>query len=196
VTAQTATAEVLTAEVRVLQVGSRQVTLSIYRQLDWVPAGEIEPFGRVCDSGNPDVIEVAGSHHGVLTRSSVSRAWRDCGHAGYPEGTAACKERSRLWSRVGAARNIPPPAAPAPPPTFAQPPWGVSHTPAEQLAYQGYHQAMAEWGREKEAQQRDVEKALRQFHEHPGHGWYIYQPSQELWERFGALSLIVLAGLR
>jgi hypothetical protein len=194
--AQTATVEVLTAEVRVLQVGSRQVTLSVFRQLDHVPPAEIEPFGRVCDSGDPDIIEAVGSHHGVLTRSSVSRAWRVCGHAGYPEGTAACKERSRLWSRAEAARNAPLPAAPAPPPTFAQPPWGVSQTLAEQLAYQGYHQAMQEWGREKEAQQREAEVALRRFYEHPGHGWYICQPSQELWERFGALPLIVLAGLR
>jgi hypothetical protein len=189
--ARTATVEVLTAEVRVLQVGSRQVTLSVYRQLDHVPAAEIEPFGRVCDFGDPDIIEAVGSHHGVLTRSSVSRAGRVCGHAGYPEGTAACKEWSRLWSRVETARNVPPPAAPAPPP-FAQSPWGQ----AEQLASLGYHHATAEWRREKEAQQRDVERALRQFHEHPGHSWHIYQPSQELWERFGALPLIVLAGLR
>lgn len=45
----TATVEVLTAEVRVLMVGNRQVTLSVYRQLDIVSTGEIEPFGRVRD---------------------------------------------------------------------------------------------------------------------------------------------------
>jgi hypothetical protein len=44
-----ATVELLTAQVRILQVGSRQVTLSVYRQLDQVPADEIEPFGRVHD---------------------------------------------------------------------------------------------------------------------------------------------------
>lgn len=43
----TATVEVLTAEVRVLMVGSRQVTLSVYNQLDDVPHRLIEPFGRV-----------------------------------------------------------------------------------------------------------------------------------------------------
>lgn len=42
-----ATVETLTAEVRVLMVGSRQVTLSVYNQLDWVPSSEIEPLGRV-----------------------------------------------------------------------------------------------------------------------------------------------------
>lgn len=41
----TATVATLSAEVRVLQVGSRQVTLSVFRQLDFSPL--IEPFGRV-----------------------------------------------------------------------------------------------------------------------------------------------------
>lgn len=44
---QAATVEVLTAEVRTLVVGNRQVTMSIYKQLDHVPWREIEPFGRV-----------------------------------------------------------------------------------------------------------------------------------------------------
>jgi hypothetical protein len=50
--AKTATVAVLTAEVRVLMVGSRQVTLSVYRQLDRVDPMEIEieAFGRVSDS--------------------------------------------------------------------------------------------------------------------------------------------------
>lgn len=37
----------ITAEVRVLMVGSRQVTLSVAKQLDHVDLGGIEPFGRV-----------------------------------------------------------------------------------------------------------------------------------------------------
>jgi hypothetical protein len=45
----TATVETLTAEVRVLMVGNRQVTLSVYRQLDKVDSMEIVPFGRVND---------------------------------------------------------------------------------------------------------------------------------------------------
>jgi len=44
---QTATVETLTAEVRVLMVSSRQVTMSVYGQLDHVEYDEIEPFGRV-----------------------------------------------------------------------------------------------------------------------------------------------------
>lgn len=46
---QTATVETLTAEVRVLMVGSRQVTLSVYRQLDRHPSDQVRPFGRVSD---------------------------------------------------------------------------------------------------------------------------------------------------
>lgn len=49
-TNNTATVEVLTAEVRALMVGSRQVTLSVYRQLDLVSRERMEPFGRVCDN--------------------------------------------------------------------------------------------------------------------------------------------------
>ena len=46
-TTTTARVDVLTAEVRVLMVGSRQVTLSVYAQLDQVEFDEIEPFGRI-----------------------------------------------------------------------------------------------------------------------------------------------------
>jgi hypothetical protein len=46
----TATVEVLTAEVRVLMVGSRQITLSVARQLDEVEWEQCEPFGRIRDS--------------------------------------------------------------------------------------------------------------------------------------------------
>jgi hypothetical protein len=43
----TASVEVLTAEVRTIMVGNRQVTMSVYKQLDWVKPSAIEPFGRV-----------------------------------------------------------------------------------------------------------------------------------------------------
>lgn len=43
----TATVETLTAEVRVLMVGNRQITLSVARQLDTVKLADLEPFGRV-----------------------------------------------------------------------------------------------------------------------------------------------------
>lgn len=65
--------QVLTAEVRTLVVGSRQVTLSVYNQLDFVPHDQIEPFGRV----NPKdamigTVYIVGrdSRDGVLVRAS------------------------------------------------------------------------------------------------------------------------------
>jgi hypothetical protein len=70
--------EVLTAEVRVLIVGSRQVTLSVFRQLDGVKPEQIRPFGRVqAGTRKPDgawhFIEVVGaSPNGILVRS---RTW-------------------------------------------------------------------------------------------------------------------------
>jgi hypothetical protein len=51
----TALVTTLTAEVRVLMVGNRQVTLSVHRQLDWVKDDEIEPFGRVHDKSQSDL---------------------------------------------------------------------------------------------------------------------------------------------
>lgn len=39
--------QVLTAEVRTLMVGSRQITMSVYNQLDEIAHDEMEPFGRV-----------------------------------------------------------------------------------------------------------------------------------------------------
>jgi hypothetical protein len=46
--------ETLTAEVRILQVGAGQVTLSAARQLDHADPSEIEPFGRVRIEPSPD----------------------------------------------------------------------------------------------------------------------------------------------
>lgn len=49
-----ATVEVLTAEVRTLMIGNRQVTQSVFNQLDMVASTEIEPFGRVNVRGASD----------------------------------------------------------------------------------------------------------------------------------------------
>ena len=83
-TTTTARVEVLTAEVRVLMVGSRQITLSVFRQLDRVDSALIEPFGRVrdkpADPGSDRVIVVGRSarpaDHGALVRSSLSAQLR------------------------------------------------------------------------------------------------------------------------
>lgn len=42
----------LTATVRILQVGNRQVTLSMAKQLDRVHCSSVSPFGRIRLKGN------------------------------------------------------------------------------------------------------------------------------------------------
>ncbi len=81
--ARTAKVEVLQAAVRVLMVGSRQITISVFNQLDWVPFGSIEPFGRVRVSKPPRQtdpfadnrrhVEIVGMERdsGALVRSSL-----------------------------------------------------------------------------------------------------------------------------
>ncbi len=74
-----ATVEVLTAEVRVLMVGSRQVTLSVARQLDEVESGKITPFGRIRTGRSGEfavtgMVEVIGrTAGGALARSVTGR---------------------------------------------------------------------------------------------------------------------------
>lgn len=59
-TITTAEVRALTAQVQVLKVGSRQVTLSVFRQLDRFPVSEIIPFGRVRDRDDDGL--VVGRH--------------------------------------------------------------------------------------------------------------------------------------
>lgn len=79
-TGHAATVEVLTAKVRVLMVGSRQVTLSVYRQLDEIPLLAMEAFGRVRaeprpDDDEPRRIQVVGaSRDGQLCASWLWRS--------------------------------------------------------------------------------------------------------------------------
>ena len=58
----TATVQTLTAEVHVLQVGSRQITLSVAKQLDYVDLDEVEIFGRVKIWPRDNGIELIGRH--------------------------------------------------------------------------------------------------------------------------------------
>jgi hypothetical protein len=74
----TATVETLTAEVHVLMVGKRQVTLSVYRQLDHVSPDEIVPFGRVRADRklHESSVEVVGTTvEGQLVASSIEKPW-------------------------------------------------------------------------------------------------------------------------
>ena len=66
--------QVLTAQVRTLVVGSRQVTMSVYNQLDEVRYRDIEPFGRVTPRDALDGwVYVVGrdKETGVLIRASL-----------------------------------------------------------------------------------------------------------------------------
>ncbi|WP_280305066.1 hypothetical protein [Nocardia neocaledoniensis] len=76
----TATVETLTAEVRVLTVGNRQVTLSVAKQLDFIAQDDIEPFGRIkgywgSANSNLDPVTVIGRHRetGALALSRAHR---------------------------------------------------------------------------------------------------------------------------
>ena len=68
-----ATVETLTAEVRVLTVGNRQITQSVAKQLDAVPYGQIKPFGRIRFTGdeNGTVRVIGADNTGTLVKSSV-----------------------------------------------------------------------------------------------------------------------------
>lgn len=91
-----ANVELLTAEVRVLMVGSRQITLSVFRQLDWIPPQEIVPFGRITDprdskhAGDPErlfVTVVGKGKAGQLARSRIDELTRP----EWEEARATCR---------------------------------------------------------------------------------------------------------
>jgi hypothetical protein len=84
--------ETLTAEIRVLQVGSRPATLSAARQLDHVDPADIKPFGRVRidpkPPGRPGMRAELGRRAqgpapdraavpGLRPRGNSLRPWRD-----------------------------------------------------------------------------------------------------------------------
>lgn len=77
--ATTATVETLTAEVHVLKVGNRQITLSVAKQLDVIPFDRLRPFGRIHLNGPPrretDSVDVVGVdiETGALCRSRLAR---------------------------------------------------------------------------------------------------------------------------
>jgi len=98
---QTATVEVLTAEVRVLMVGSRQITMGVFTQLDEVYEDGIEAFGRVRPRNSQDFIWVVGKHKddGTLARS-CARRWLRPGNGdpndGYGEHWATPPDEKEL----------------------------------------------------------------------------------------------------
>lgn len=68
----TATVETLTAEVRVLMVGSRQVTLSVAKQLDVVALADLTTFGRVKLGLDYDYV-IGADVHGRLALATYKR---------------------------------------------------------------------------------------------------------------------------
>lgn len=75
----TATVETMTAEVHVLMVGKRQITLSVARQLDHIRFADIDPMGRInigkkCSECPDDSTHVIGRdlESGSLAIASVS----------------------------------------------------------------------------------------------------------------------------
>lgn len=60
--ARAATVQTLTAEVRTLVVGNRQVTMSVFKQLDTVSDDQIQPFGRVSPPERYPRLHVVGRH--------------------------------------------------------------------------------------------------------------------------------------
>jgi hypothetical protein len=71
---ETATVETLTASVKTLMVGARQVTLTIFKQLDVVGYHEMTPFGRVSPQGHEtDWATLVGRRNvsGELVRARV-----------------------------------------------------------------------------------------------------------------------------
>ena len=106
--------EVLAAEVRVLQVGSKPVTLSAARQLDSVDATAIKPFGRVRIDPKPatGLIEVIGSVNGILARSSARARKVECpGYAtsdlyrGYGSPLVICARHRNTSPSAGAGHH-------------------------------------------------------------------------------------------
>ena len=78
----TATVETLTAEVRVLMVGNRQITLSVAKQLDEVPIAEIEVFGAsswVLPHGPAGAGPAGAATSPVDTRIAHVRSSTPCG---------------------------------------------------------------------------------------------------------------------
>lgn len=74
----TATVETLTAEVRVLMVGSRQITLSVAKQLDAVGLAKLTVFGRIKIGGDYDWV-IGADQHGRLARAKYRRPFPDVG---------------------------------------------------------------------------------------------------------------------
>ncbi|WP_255800770.1 hypothetical protein [Mycobacteroides abscessus] len=110
---RTATVETLTAEVRTLMIGSRQVTMSVAKQIDVVPLANLTPFGRINIGGDSDWVIGAHSETGALCRSDLDvhepRILRVSFPDDEPERAACCGLRMSRYltsDRVAYSTNI------------------------------------------------------------------------------------------
>jgi hypothetical protein len=157
--------EVLTAEVRVLQVGPRQLTLNMVRQLDWVKPGDVKAFGRVKTgdlppwqpqaplSGKSVHIEIVGSVAGILVRSASWHTTLTCmiGVSGTECPEAQELSREANITRIAAPSNI----------------WSSKY--------------------------KEFMKAKEKVSAHRHHDWSRYEPDQQTYDVWKALPLILLA---
>lgn len=105
-----ATVEALTAQVRVLMVGSRQITLSVYWQLDDVDPDKVEIFGRVAPGqAEQGWTYAVGSHKesGDLVRCRVVTSRQMMEKILYDEDASikARKEQGETYRRLAAYKN-------------------------------------------------------------------------------------------
>jgi hypothetical protein len=107
---RTATVEVLTAAVHVLMVGSRQVTLSVYRQLDECRDFEqFVPFGRVHVKSESHKWELVGvdKRSGALVRVERHKAFRVDGDELHEHRLRVEPEYWALWAMERQIRELP-----------------------------------------------------------------------------------------
>ena len=100
---RTATVEVLTAEVRVLMVGSRQVTLSVFGQLDTIGWDDITPMGRVHPKTEGDWV-IGADANGVLSRAKWTLDWPSLSwdeERSYKAWMAYRQEGGSVWTQAG-----------------------------------------------------------------------------------------------
>jgi hypothetical protein len=109
--ARDARVQVLTAEVRTLMVGSRQVTMSVYNQLDEIHPSGVIPFGRVTPRGADTrlfIYVVGKKPDGELCRSHIPRpqALSEYGLVRVRIAPGTRREAQyRLWQQGGAGER-------------------------------------------------------------------------------------------
>ncbi len=90
---ETAEIQALTAQVRVLMVGSRQVTMSVFNQLDCVDLEEVVPMGRVQPRGDGiDRLWMIGAN-------SSGELVRACLFTNPPPGVSFADPWTEMWKR-------------------------------------------------------------------------------------------------